>query len=78
MSAWQDIATAPKGQPVLVFCPDACEPHVCIARLDDWISTANGATTAEWSDFWDEQGLDVEPLFWQPLPEPPHSPGGAR
>lgn len=71
--SWQPIETVPKGGPVLVYCPDAREPNICIATLNDFTCMETGETVTDWTDEWLEEGLDVEPTHWQHLPAKPNS-----
>jgi hypothetical protein len=68
---WQPIETAPKGVPLLVFSPEAREPAVMVAEYNDWKDEDTGEVVSDWTDTWAEQGLDVEPTHWRPLPAPP-------
>lgn len=65
MGEWQPIETAPKDVPLLVFSCEARHPGVMVAELNTW------EDSADWTDTWAEQGLDVEPTHWMPLPSPP-------
>lgn len=72
MTDWKPIGSAPIGEPILVFCPDAREPHVCIAMLSEFVDAANPEITfTDWTDFWAETNLDVEPVLWAPMPQLP-------
>lgn len=69
---WQPADTAPKGEAVLVFCPDAREPHICVATLNDFVNPDDPMDiVTDWSDEWLEDALDVEPTHWMPLPPAP-------
>jgi hypothetical protein len=69
--AWQPIAMAPKGIPILAFSADARAPGVMIAELNDWEDVDTGEKVTDWTDYWAEEALDVEPTHWMPLPAPP-------
>jgi hypothetical protein len=61
---WHLATTAPVGEDVLVFCPDADTPVMICHRFED-------------EDEWYEQNpsipspLDVEVTHWMPLPTGP-------
>lgn len=74
MSAWQPIETAPLDEVVLLFSPDAREPGIMIGiRSTFVIPEDDHDRIIEWSDFWEERELDVEPTHWQPLPPKPEA-----
>lgn len=61
VTEWQDIATAPKDDPVLAYIPDyGGDPIIMVI---------------EWNEYhnkWQEIDCnDVEPTLWQPIPEGP-------
>jgi hypothetical protein len=71
-SRWRPIETAPNGEDILVFCPDAKEPQIVIAALLTFVDCKDETDTEDaWHDVWMETDLDVEPTHWMPLPEPP-------
>ena len=71
-AGWQPIETVPKGRSVLCFSPDAREPCVFIAELNDFINPNDASDVCtDWTDTWLEDALDVEPTHWMPLPAPP-------
>lgn len=66
---WQPIATAPPGEDILGFFPDADTPVMIVHSFDP----DDGAGRE-----WYEQNADlcpdaliVEPTHWMPLPAPP-------
>jgi hypothetical protein len=70
---WQPIETAPHGDDVLVFCPDASEPGIVVAALLTFDDGEGGEAFVDWHDVWRETELDVEPTHWMPLPSRPGS-----
>jgi hypothetical protein len=68
---WKLIASAPLDEPVLLFSPDAREPGVMIGIRSTFVGADSDDLIIDWSDFWEERELDVEPTHWMPLPERP-------
>jgi hypothetical protein len=68
--AWQPIETAPKGECVLLFSPDAADWYsVCVGYA---ISDEDGVA---WYSQEESVGqpIDAQPSHWMPLPEPPEA-----
>lgn len=70
---WQAIETAPFDEDVLVFAPDSI----------DTIFIAHRFNASDWNGDWYDQNaeanpspVDVEIIYWMPLPEPPLEPDG--
>lgn len=70
-SGWITVDSAPMGVPVLAYFPDALDPVMKVERLEFegdpdgpqwWICDVDG-----------QLPLDVEPVLWMPLPQPPES-----
>lgn len=57
---WQPIKTAPKGERILLWCDE----HQC-AVLGMWASYHGGTFYS------DEEGRELRPTHWFPLPRPP-------
>jgi hypothetical protein len=72
---WKTIDSAPKdGTHVLLYSPDAMEPHVFLGY---WIKDEEmEEPTPDGGAFWDSYGETIFPIdaaatHWMPLPEVP-------
>lgn len=68
--AWQPIESAPRGEAVLIYSPDAEYPSVMLAELNEFVGDPD---PDRWYDRWNTSGapIDADPTHWMPLPEPP-------
>lgn len=78
MNEWQDIETAPKGVPVLIWDKAQSAHRVAFfgTAIEDGSQAWIYARQLSWQR--DDGGLAIafvaaEPTHWQPLPDPPEA-----
>lgn len=74
MSGWQDIATAPWNQSVLIFIPDIDHyGHGVYRAIQVDFGTPCGWQTTCVAMGRDIRPMDLQPTHWQPLPDAPEA-----
>ena len=71
---WQPIETAPKDGTVILGCEEPSTAFGAPARMPcKWGEAEDGIVCwcLAWGCWWDETNA-FEPMWWQPLPEPPN------
>ena len=76
MSEWQPIETAPKDG-TLILAWDGCQHDIC-EWWDGSISGVRGPSERDAGWWIDNDRGEMKPTHWQPLPDPPYTPGVVR